>query len=116
MIVNNLKSSRELTELKKNKKKRKEKKFVEDLGSKASLGEENQESSQDALNKFMDEQHSIDNYYPPFLSQKLKEAISNYFIHLTALDHASCSYQKQQKVLDDLIEIARKNQEKEYDY
>ena len=112
VIVNNLKSSRDMIELKKQKRK---KTMLGDLGSKGSL-KENKENSRDELNEFMDEQHNLDHYYPPFLSMRLKELVSAYYMNLASLDNAMASYQKQQKILDDLIDIAKKNQDKDSDY
>lgn len=115
MIVNNLQSSRDLIELKKQKRQKKQKKREdEDFGSKNSLGHASKENDSELDNLF-GEQHNIDNYYSPFLSIRLKELISNYYMNLVALEHSMSSYQKQQKLLDDLLELAKKHQDKDFE-
>ena len=116
VIVNNLKGSRELIEIKKQKRDAKlKKRRLEDqrLGSKGSLRKENSDGH--GLGQLFDEQHSIDNYYPPNLSNRLKELLSSYYMNLASIDHAQESYQRQQKVLDDLMNLAVNYQNKEFD-
>jgi hypothetical protein len=116
VIVNNLQHSRELKELKNLKREKKHKKSLQDEDKAASRGSlnESQKSGSDLGNLF-DEQHGIDHYYPSYLSVKLKELISSYFMNLATLDHSMSSYRKQQKILDDLVVLAQKHEDKDLD-
>ena len=112
VIVNNLKGSRDLIEIRKKKKLAKFKRHDlagQNFGSKNSLSGESNVS--EGLDKLFDEQHNIDNYYPPYLSNRSKELISSYYKNLASIDHAKSTYQKQQKLLDELMELAVKNNE-----
>lgn len=114
MIINNLKGSRELVELRKKKQLEKQKKYkLEVKGSKASLGRE--KSTPEDVGKLFEQQHGIDDYYPPYLSNRLKELLSSYYMNLASLDHAHEAKIRQDKVLDDLIDLAINYQNKEFD-
>lgn len=117
VIVNNLQHSRELKELKNMKRDQKQKKKYQDDDRAASRGtlNDSQRSGSDLENLF-DEQHGIDHYYPSYFSVRLKELTSSYFMNLASLDHSMASYRKQQKILDDLVEIAKKHQDKDFDW
>ena len=54
----------------------------------------------------VEEEQGIDNYYPPNLSKRQKELLSTYFMHLASLELNKGLYQKHQKVLDDLVDLA----------
>ena len=112
MIINNLKGSRELVELR--KKKQQQKKYkLDDRGSKASLGRE--KSTPESLGKLFEQQHGISDYYPPYLSNRLKELLSSYYMNLASLDHAQEAKTRQDKVLEDLLDLAINYQNKEFD-
>lgn len=112
MIVNNLQRSRDLIEIKKMKRQRRHtnKAFLDDdRGSRKSLNDS--QKSENELDNLFGEQHELDHYYPSSMSNRLKELTASYFMNLTSLEHAMCSYQRQQKVLDELVDLAKKHQE-----
>ncbi|KAI9345219.1 Ion transport protein-domain-containing protein [Obelidium mucronatum] len=49
----------------------------------------------------------IENYYSAGLPRRTKELLSSYFMHLASLEYNLDSYEKQQKVLDELVDIAK---------
>jgi hypothetical protein len=69
------------------------------------------QKSENELDNLFGEQHELDHYYPSSMSNRLKELTSSYFMSLASLEHAMCSYQRQQKVLDELVDLAKKHQE-----
>ena len=79
------------------------------MASQASLCDKREEARQ----VLFQENHTIDYYYPPFFSERLKTLITNYYQNLCALDHSMTLYEKQQKLLDQLLEIAKKSLEKD---
>ncbi len=81
----------------------------DDRQSKTSLNAS--QTSVNELENLFDEQHELDHYYPSSMSNRLKELTASYFMNLTSLEHAMCSYQRQQKVLDELVDLAKKHQE-----
>lgn len=91
------------------------KKFKADhrTGSKTTL--KMKKSTPDGLGSLFDQQHGIDDYYPPYLSNRLKELLSSYYMNLAAIDHAQECKTRQEKVLDDLIELTINYQNKEFD-
>ena len=115
VIVNNLKGSRELIELRKKKRHSKSLKLKgnDRAASKGSLGRDKLET--EGLGDLFDQQHGIDDYYPPYLSNRLKELLTSYYMNLASIDHAQESYQRQQKVLDDLLDLGINYQNKEFD-
>jgi hypothetical protein len=116
VIINNLKGSRELVELRKKKqmvKQRNGPKKLDDRGSKASLGRE--KSTPEGLGKLFEQQRNISDYYPPYLSNRLKELLSSYYMNLASLDHAQEAKTRQDKVLEDLMDLAINYQNKEFD-
>ncbi|KAJ3061665.1 Cation channel sperm-associated protein 1 [Podochytrium sp. JEL0797] len=76
----------------------------------ASIVDRRQESTQekdDALDGIVEEVLGIENYYSGGLPQRTKELLSSYFQHLSSLEYNLHGYEKQQKVLDELIDIGK---------
>ncbi|KAJ3205785.1 hypothetical protein HDU82_004962 [Entophlyctis luteolus] len=54
-----------------------------------------------------EEMLGIDNYYPAGLPQRTKELLETYFMHLSALEYNMAAYDKQQKVLEELVDLGK---------
>jgi hypothetical protein len=53
----------------------------------------------------VEEDVGIDNYYSPNLPSRVKELLSSYYMLLGSLELNQIMYEKQQKVLDDLVDL-----------
>ncbi|KAI8926479.1 Ion transport protein-domain-containing protein [Entophlyctis helioformis] len=116
VIVNNLQSSREHIEIKNRRRKKKHQAVgnmmasVDDLNDSKIGGSEPNLTSQankQKIDNLVTEEFGLDNYYSPLLPWRTKELLSSFFMHIAALEHNMSLYDRQQKVLEDLVNLAK---------
>ncbi|KAI8830631.1 hypothetical protein BJ741DRAFT_619427 [Chytriomyces cf. hyalinus JEL632] len=123
VIVNNLQTARKMLNQKKAKRMNRMVGAMESIDSfelelqKVQDGLRNGESRRtsesaaksDELVKegIVEELMGIENYYSAGLPQRTKEILASYFMHLTSLEFNMNLYEKQQKVLDELVDLGR---------
>ncbi|KAI8802654.1 hypothetical protein BJ742DRAFT_910759 [Cladochytrium replicatum] len=116
VIVNNLQITQANAERGRKKKKKKLKKeeamllLDEQLmanDTKLAVDEEDREETALEFGELFEESSGIDNYYSPTLPTRMKELMANYFMLLTSLEHSFALYQRQQKILDDMVELVQ---------
>lgn len=108
VIVNNLQSSRD----KLNVKRRKKKKEGDDYLFGDQFGISQSTLSSKTSDHLLDDgifegDIGVDNYYSPNLPSTTKGLFSQYFMLLASLELNQLMYQKQQKVLDDLVDLSK---------
>ncbi|KAJ3022169.1 UNVERIFIED_CONTAM: Cation channel sperm-associated protein 1 [Siphonaria sp. JEL0065] len=125
VIVNNLQTARKLINMKRASKTQRK---IGEVGSVDSfeqvlrkskmegtkkdlleINDELQGKMEDELLKegIVEELLGIENYYSAGLPHRTKELLSSYFMHLSSLEYNMNSYEKGQKVLDELVDIGK---------
>ncbi|ORY43798.1 voltage-gated potassium channel [Rhizoclosmatium globosum] len=120
VIVNNLQTARKLINIKRQAKTQRN---IGEVGSVDSFEQALRKSKganvhresttigkmEDELLKegIVEELLGIENYYSAGLPQRTKELLSGYFMHLSSLEYNLSLYEKQQKILDELVDIAK---------
>eukprot|EP00842_Homolaphlyctis_polyrhiza_P002887 jgi/Hompol1/359/HPOL_001092-RA len=66
------------------------------------------------IENLVEDDFGLDNYYSPLMPWRIKELLSSFYMHLCALEHNMTLYDRQQTVLDDLLNLVKKQDEEDY--
>ncbi|KAJ3413338.1 hypothetical protein HDV05_008188 [Chytridiales sp. JEL 0842] len=116
VLINNLQSARQRSRYRRKLKKRMEEEAgmldldndntdkLEELDEEhdAKKLTEEEKMLEDLL---FEEKYGISNYYPPNLPEREKQLLSQYYSQLSSLELNQLTYQRHQKVLDDMVDL-----------